>query len=69
MTDNGFGKRLLRIWTLLRQTGSLMVGVADYDHYVKWQRRHNANAPVMSQRQFLDYCHNRRSGGKGSRCC
>nr|WP_255358761.1 CstA-like transporter-associated (seleno)protein [Snodgrassella sp. CFCC 13594] len=56
--------------SLLRQTSHLMVGVPDYDNYVSQQRRHNPHAPVMSKRQFLDYCENRRLNGKGgSRCC
>ena len=38
----------------LAQTARLMVGIPDYDNYVAQQRRHNPNAPVMNQRQFLD---------------
>ena len=64
-----FWPRIRHYLGLLRQTGSLMVGIPDYDNYVAQQRRHNPHAPVMTQRQFLDYCHKRRCAGKGSRCC
>ncbi|OSI18779.1 hypothetical protein BWD09_00515 [Neisseria dentiae] len=42
-----------------------MAGIPDYDYYVMQQRRHNSAAPVMTESEFLDYCHNRRNG----RCC
>lgn len=64
-----FSARWRYFWNLLRQTGSLMVGIPDYDRYVAQTRRHNPHAPVMTQREFLDYCHKRRCEGKGSRCC
>lgn len=56
-------------WRTIRHTASLMAGVPDYANYVAQQRKHNPNAPVMSESQFLDYCHQRRAGGKGGRCC
>ncbi|MDO5687648.1 MAG: YbdD/YjiX family protein [Neisseria sp.] len=60
---------LKKAWRTACATGRLMVGVHDYDNYVAQTRRHNPHAPVMSKRQFYDYCHKRRLGGSGSRCC
>lgn len=62
-------QRWAHIWKTAKLTGSLMVGVPDYANYVARQRRHNPNAPVMSEQQFLDYCSKRRNGGSGGRCC
>ena len=70
MSAEVWWQRLRRHGRLWRDAARLMVGIPDYDNYVAQQRRHNPNAPVMNQRQFLDYCHKRRcGGGNGSRCC
>lgn len=61
---------LLTYGRWFKQTCYLMVGVHDYDYYVAQQRKHNPHTPVMTKRQFLDYCQNKRLQGKGgSRCC
>ncbi|UOP04634.1 YbdD/YjiX family protein [Conchiformibius kuhniae] len=52
-----------------RRTADLMAGMPDYESYVARQRRHNPNAPVMSEQQFQDYCSKRRCGAGGGRCC
>ncbi len=52
-----------------RLTANLMVGVPDYENYVAQQRKHNPNAPVMTELQFQDYCRKRRCGANGGRCC
>lgn len=63
-------QNLARIWKTARFTANHMAGMPDYDNYVARQRRHNPNAPVMTELQFQDYCSKRRSGGNGSgRCC
>ena len=59
-------RRLRRLWV---ETTHLMVGMPDYQRYVAQQRRHNANTPIMTEKQFIDYCQKRRLGGKGSRGC
>ena len=61
--------RIKHYWRLWIETTHLMVGLPDYQRYVARQRRHNANAPVMSEKQVIDYCQKRRLGGKGSRGC
>lgn len=61
--------KLTKWWKTIKLTANLMVGVPDYQNYVKQQRKHNPNAPVMTEQQFQDYCHQRRSGSRGGRCC
>ena len=61
--------KLAKIWKTAKLTASLMAGVPDYENYVAQQRRHNPTAPVMSERQFQDYCRKRRCGANGGRCC
>ncbi len=61
--------RIKRFWRLWIETTHLMVGLPDYQRYVAQQRRHNAGTPVMTEKQFIDYCQKRRLGGKGSRGC
>ena len=62
-------QRIKRAWTPARLTANLMVGVPDYENYVAQQRKHNPNAPVMTELQFQDYCRKRRCGANGGRCC
>lgn len=64
-----FGKRIQQYWKIVCKTAHLMVGVPDYANYVAQQRKHNPNAPVMTELQFQDYCRKRRCGGNGGRCC
>lgn len=61
--------KLARWWKTARLTASLMAGVPDYQNYVARQRRHNPDAPVMTEQQFLDYCSKRRCGSNGGKCC
>ncbi len=61
--------KLAAWWKTAKLTANLMVGVPDYANYVAQQRKHNPNAPVMTEQQFHDYCRKRRCGGNGGRCC
>jgi uncharacterized short protein YbdD (DUF466 family) len=61
--------RIRHFWRLWQETVQLMFGVPNYDRYVAQQRRHNVKTPVMTYRQFQDYCQKRHLSGKGSRCC
>lgn len=62
-------EKLGRQWQNIRQAANLMAGLPDYGNYVARQRRHNPNAPVMSEQQFQDYCSKRRCGSNGGKCC
>ena len=41
-------------WQSIRQAANLMAGLPDYNNYVIRQRRHNPNAPVMSEQIPVD---------------
>lgn len=62
-------QRIKRAWKTARLAAGLMAGMPDYQNYVARQRKHNPNAPVMTELQFQDYCSKRRSGVSGGRCC
>ncbi|MDO4227519.1 CstA-like transporter-associated (seleno)protein [Neisseria sp.] len=57
--------RLKTLCKKVRVFAYYMAGIPDYNYYVMQQRRHNPAAPVMTELEFLDYCHNRRNG----HCC
>ncbi|XXQ67809.1 YbdD/YjiX family protein [Neisseriaceae bacterium B1] len=61
--------KLTAWWKTAKLTANLMVGVPDYANYVAQQRKHNPNAPVMTEREFYDYCSKRRNGGRSGKCC
>ena len=48
--------KLASWWKTIKLTANLMAGVPDYENYVARQRKHNPNAPVMTELQFQDYC-------------
>lgn len=53
-------------------TARLMVGVPDYDAYVRHRRECHPDEPVMSYEEFFRERQNSRyatAGGKISRCC
>ena len=54
--------KLASWWKTIKLTANLMAGVPDYENYVARQRKHNPNAPVMTELQFQDYCRKRRCG-------
>ena len=58
-----------RWWRLAAETGRLMVGVPNYERYVAQRRRHNPQAPVMTEQQFVRYCAEKRhNSGSGKWC-
>ncbi|OSI10558.1 YbdD/YjiX family protein [Neisseria canis] len=62
-------QRIRKLWKSARVAANLMAGVPDYENYVARQRKHNPNAPVMTELQFQDYCSKRRCGSNGGKCC
>lgn len=62
-------QRIKLAWKKTRHAAGLIAGMPDYQNYVAQQRKHNPNAPVMTELQFQDYCSKRRSGSSGGRCC
>ncbi|MDU5727289.1 MAG: CstA-like transporter-associated (seleno)protein, partial [Neisseria sp.] len=41
--------KLASWWKTIKLTANLMAGVPDYENYVARQRKHNPNAPVMTE--------------------
>ena len=55
---------------LCRRIARLMVGIPDYDTYVRHMTEHHPAMPVMTQTQFFRDRQQARYGGKnGGRCC
>ncbi len=54
----------------LRRMARLMVGVPDYDDYVRHMTAHHPERPVMDRKTFFRDRQEARYGGKnGGRCC
>ena len=54
----------------MRRTARMMVGVPDYDDYVRHMRLHHPDQPVMSPTHFFRERQEARYGGKnGGKCC
>ena len=63
-------ERLKYLWQRLRQTVLLMIGVPDYQCYVRHRQQHHPDQPVMSYEEFFKNRQNSRYGdGKMGRCC
>jgi uncharacterized short protein YbdD (DUF466 family) len=45
--------KLVRLWGRAVQTARLMVGVPDYDTYVRHHRAHHPQQPVMTYPEFF----------------
>ena len=52
-----------------RQTGRLMVGVPDYDTYVRHTTAKHPDRPVMTYEEFFRNRQESRYGSKIGRCC
>lgn len=52
-----------------KQTGRLMVGVPDYDNYVRHVRTTHPDRPVMTYEEFFRNRQESRYGGRIGRCC
>lgn len=54
----------------LRQMARLMVGIPDYDNYLRHMRERHPGRPVMDRTQFFRERQEARYGGKnGGKCC
>lgn len=54
----------------LARTARLMVGLPDYDAYLRHMAEHHKNAVPMTRSEFFRDRQNARYGGKnGGRCC
>jgi uncharacterized short protein YbdD (DUF466 family) len=63
-------KRLHALGRNLARMGRLMVGVPDYQTYLARRRHFSAQAPVMTEAEFVRYCNQRRLGGRRpGGCC
>jgi uncharacterized short protein YbdD (DUF466 family) len=60
---------LLGLWSRLRQTARLMVGVPDYDTYVAHRLTQHPGEPVMSYAEFFRAAQQRRYAGSRMRGC
>lgn len=55
---------------ILRRTGNLMVGLPDYDDYLRHMAKSHPEEPVMDRVAFFRNRQQARYGGKGGgRCC
>ena len=62
--------RLIAWLATLRRTAHLMVGLPDYDDYVRHRRASHPDEPVMDRTTFFRERQQARYGGKGGgRCC
>lgn len=46
-----------------------VMGDLDYERYVEHARRHHADAPIMSEREFWRRRHAAADANPGARCC
>ena len=54
----------------LRRIGGMMVGMPDYDDYLRHMRERHPLAPVMDRTQFFRDRQEARYGGRnGGKCC
>ena len=60
-----------RVGRLFSQTARLMVGIPDYDTYIKHRALQHPDQPVMTRDEFFRERQESRYGGKGRtfRCC
>lgn len=58
------------LFDTLRRTARLMVGMPDYDAYLRHRAEHHPGQPVMDRTQFFRDRQEARYGGRnGGRCC
>jgi uncharacterized short protein YbdD (DUF466 family) len=57
------------LWRRLVQTARLMVGVPDYEAYVRHLRQHHPERPVMRYEDFFRERQQARYRAGGGRCC
>jgi uncharacterized short protein YbdD (DUF466 family) len=57
------------VWQRARQSARIMIGVPDYDTYLRHCREHHADKPPMSYAEFFAERQAARYRGTGGRCC
>ena len=60
---------LLRSWLRARQTARSVIGVPDFDTYLRHCREHHPERAPMSYQQFFAERQAARYRGTGGRCC
>ncbi|MBJ6763815.1 putative selenoprotein [Myxococcaceae bacterium JPH2] len=60
---------LRAFWERAVRTARLMIGVPDYDTYVRHMRTRHPSRPVMSYAEFFDERQRARYRSGGGRCC
>ncbi len=67
--DGGWRARIRRCWRLLAHAGRMLVGMPDYDAYVRHLRTRHPEREAMSRDQFFRSRQEARYGGGTGRCC
>lgn len=65
-------KKLSRVRHQLIQAANMLVGIPDYDHYVRHMQHKHPGQPMMSYHAFFRERQQARYAGKGKggmRCC
>ena len=60
---------LAGVWRLSRQLGRSVIGVPDYDAYLKHVREHHPERVAMTYAEFFAERQQARYRGTGGRCC
>ena len=60
---------LLAAWARARETARRMIGVPDYDAYLRHQRAHHPEAAPLDYGAFFARAQAARYRGTGGRCC
>jgi uncharacterized short protein YbdD (DUF466 family) len=59
----------LRAWLRARQTARSIIGIPDYDTYLRHCREHHPERAPMTYREFFTERQNARYRGTSGRCC
>ena len=58
-----------RLWLRARQTARSIIGIPDYDTYLRHCREHHPERAPMTYQEFFTERQNARYRGTGGRCC
>jgi uncharacterized short protein YbdD (DUF466 family) len=59
----------LRLWLRARQAARRVIGIPDYDTYLRHCREHHPERVPMTYREFFAERQAARYSGTGGRCC
>ena len=59
----------MQLWLRARQTARSVIGIPDYDTYLRHFREHHPERAPMTYREFFTERQNARYRGTGGRCC